>query len=58
MTGTSIRVLRPDFEKKTWNVVSNWGTPKAAGGEGTKTAEAAPAAPAEGAEEGEAVAAQ
>lgn len=50
VTGTSIRVLRPDFEKKTWNVISDYATPKAAGGEGGKTA-AAPAAPAEGAEQ-------
>ena len=45
VTGTAIRVLRPDFEKKTWNVVSDWATPKAAGGEG-KQAAAPAAAPA------------
>ncbi|MGD8858503.1 MAG: ABC transporter substrate-binding protein [Myxococcales bacterium] len=53
VTSTTTRVLKPDFEKKSWTVLAPYASPKAMGGaeaepEGGKTAQAEPAA--EGAE--------
>ena len=42
LTSTMSRVIKPDFEGKTWTVVSNYASPQALGG----------AAPAEAAEDG------
>jgi hypothetical protein len=50
VTGTQTRVMRPDFDKKSWTVVGDWASPSAlegapgAGGKTTSAKEAAPAA--------------
>ncbi|MDH5670698.1 MAG: ABC transporter substrate-binding protein [Myxococcales bacterium] len=44
VTGTKTRVLKPDFEKKSWTVVSDWAVAKAMGGAPAAAAPAAPAA--------------
>ena len=40
VTGTKTRVLKPDFDKKSWEVVGDYKTPQAYEGAGEEKAEA------------------
>jgi ABC-type branched-subunit amino acid transport system substrate-binding protein len=51
VTSTKTRVLKPDFEKKTWSVSAEYADPKVAGGAATKAADDEAKAAPEGAKE-------